>query len=176
MNINSAGSFIKIKRGVDYAPKWINTSPRLTNSAANSDVGAGYWTPTIFAIHVIAQPTKDVTIYTLDDNTDLRSPHILNYHHINGGNLTPKKYFYSLSVYDGDNWSYPSHPIEVNSTVDRRSVKLEWAKINGAVKQMLFRSSVYGVLSEKFEISPDADHIVDDGSLSFVPNDISFFW
>lgn len=175
MHVNIAGSFINLESDIDYKPKWINTSYRLTDSAASSGTGSGYWSPVIFAIQVLKKPTDNVTIYTLDDNIELRSPQISNYNVLEGGTNAYGKYFYSLSVSkDGVEWAYPSHPIEVNFYGNKKTVKLNWNRVKDADKLMLFKSNVYGELLEKYDLDPNITSIEDDGSLTYSANNIIF--
>lgn len=166
MFVNTAGSIIELKVGVDYSPKWINTSPRLKDSAAASGTGPGYWIPPITALHIVSS-TATTTFYTLKSNMNIRSPYLNKPLLLDGGILSGKKYFYSIAATDdGSHWAYPSKQNVITFyDPNKKTVKLKWLPIIGATKYKIFRSTVYGVLQEMHETA-DASitELIDDGS------------
>jgi len=174
MFINSAGSLVIVQSGVDYTPEWISTSPHLHTKTADAGNGPGYWTPPIGALQVLADP-GEVILWTLKGNTEIRGTDLNTLHSIEGGTLNGSNYYYRLSIVKDGNISFPSKTETITLAPNQKTIRLRWNRVAGADSYILFRTKIYGSWGEKLPLDSSVITIDDDGSQSWVANDIVDF-
>lgn len=175
MFVNTAGSIVAIKRGVDYTPEFISTSPHLHPKTADAGNGPGYWEPPIGALHVVASTGGPITLWTLKGNTNFRASDLHKLQALPGGLLTKGTYYYRLSVNEGTYFSFPTRPEMITVNGIEGSIKISWNRVKGSEGYTLFRGTTYGVWDYMLDLPLETISVVDDGTLNWQTNTITDF-
>lgn len=175
MFVNTAGSIVAVKQGVDYTPQWINTSPILNDKVADAGNGPGYWQPPIGALHCVADPGGPLTFWTLKGNTYFRVYDLLTPRGLQGGSLTSGVYYYRLAIKEGTNYSFPSKVQMIDIRGVQKSIEVSWNRVVGAESYVLFRGTTYGSWDEMIELPITSLKLIDDGTASWVSNTVTDF-